>query len=653
MLFDRKKPRKTPEVLEYPTSHAKSLSGAFVCADVETWYDTKSVPKLSVARGGMSYSKYAQETSIHCAGLASIDDEQGHVCAFPTWIKGSPFPVKTDNILIGMNTLFDATVFAARGVMFEGHIDVQMVARAVIPGLRSYSLDSLIHELRLGAGKFDGGKALLALDGIKKPSLDQLQALAKYAADDAVKCCQIFQMLRPYVPTSMLLAIDWSIKCYLNPQIALNATVLRDGVDAEEARIADVLRKAGISDRSSLMSNPQFADLLRAAGAQPPTKISKTTGKQTYAFAKTDKDFTDLLDHEGPQVRALVAARLGTKSTIEKSRLTRLLEHAGENDGYEGQLRVPLRAFGAHTGRYSGVGANENINVQNIPSASVALDAMEAPRGHMLINVDAAQIEARIAVTLAGEVGLIQAFANGDDVYAKVASDIYGRKITKESDPEARQQGKVSVLMLNYRSGAGVYQNTTRLMSKGKIILSDAEAKQGVQAYRNTYPRFNILWNTLDASLATMASGGTPLGLSTAKFLTWKPWGVRMPNGFWLQYPELRRSQLVEDRNGIVFNGPNGVPKHIHGGSLLENLCQGLAAVIVEQARLRVAEELGLEAAMMVHDSLVYVVPESVAQETLGAVKILLGAQVPWWPELPLAASGGLGKTYKQAKQDQ
>jgi hypothetical protein len=560
------------------------------------------------------------------------------------------FPFARDNILIGMNTLFDATVFLGQGIEFEGYLDVQMLARAVIPGLRSYSLDSLIQELRLGDGKYDQGKALLALDGVEHPSPTQMEALAKYASDDAAKCCQIFQMLRPYATTPMLLAIDWSIKCYLYPQILLDPDVLDKGIEAEEQRIADVLRSANITDRSTLMSNPQFADLLRAAGAHPPTKTSKTTGKETYAFAKTDKEFTDMTDHEDPRVRALVAARLGTKSTIEKSRLIRLREHALENGD---QLRVPLRAFGAHTGRYSGVGANENINVQNLPSASVALDAMVAPRGFVLVNVDAAQIEARIAVTLAGEVGLIKAFADGDDVYAKVASDIYGRKITKESDPEARQQGKVSVLMLNYRSGAGVYQNTTRLMSKGKIVLTEAEARIGVQAYRNTYPRFNVLWGTLDASLATMASGGTPLGLSAAKFLTWKSWGVRMPNGFWLQYPELRRSADAADRNGIVFNGPNGVPKHIHGGSLLENLCQALAAVIVEQARISVAENLGLEAAMMVHDSLVFSVPESEAQDTLDAIKSIMGAHVSWWPELPLAASGGIGKTYKQAKQDQ
>jgi hypothetical protein len=81
----------------------------------------------------------------------------------------------------------------------------------------------------------------------------------------------------------------------------------------------------------------------------PPRKISPTTGKETYAFAKTDEDFVALQEHEDPAVQALVAARLGNKSTIEETRTQRFIDI-----GTRGPLPIPLRYYAAHTGRWGG-----------------------------------------------------------------------------------------------------------------------------------------------------------------------------------------------------------------------------------------------------------------------------------------------------------
>ena len=60
----------------------------------------------------------------------------------------------------------------------------------------------------------------------------------------------------------------------------------------------------------------KFAELLKGFGVKPPMKISPTTEKETFAFAKNDEEFKLLLEHEDDRVQALVAARLGTKSTL-------------------------------------------------------------------------------------------------------------------------------------------------------------------------------------------------------------------------------------------------------------------------------------------------------------------------------------------------
>ena len=108
--------------------------------------------------------------------------------------------------------------------------------------------------------------------------------------------------------------------------------------------------------KEDLMSNPKFAELLKSLGVEPPMKESPATGKQTFAFAKSDEAFKALAEHEDPQVQALVAARLGTKSTLEETRTQRFIDIAKR-----GTLPVPVRYYAAHTGRWGG---DDKINLQ-------------------------------------------------------------------------------------------------------------------------------------------------------------------------------------------------------------------------------------------------------------------------------------------------
>ena len=95
--------------------------------------------------------------------------------------------------------------------------------------------------------------------------------------------------------------------------------VLNLDTDVLTGHLEDVLAtKAALMDKvthekTKITSNPQFAELLRGYGIEPPMKISLTTGKETYAFAKTDEGLKLLQEHDNPSVQALVAARLGVR----------------------------------------------------------------------------------------------------------------------------------------------------------------------------------------------------------------------------------------------------------------------------------------------------------------------------------------------------
>lgn len=116
---------------------------------------------------------------------------------------------------------------------------------------------------------------------------------------------------------------------FIEPKLELDLELLEahliDVRDRKERLLLNL--EAGVG-KEDLMSNDKFAGLLRGLGVEPPHKISPATGKETYAFAKTDEGFKALQEHDMYEVQALVAARLGNKSTLEETRTQRFIDIA-------------------------------------------------------------------------------------------------------------------------------------------------------------------------------------------------------------------------------------------------------------------------------------------------------------------------------------
>lgn len=193
-----------------------------------------------------------------------------------------------------------------------------------------------------------------------------------------------------------LQVINLTIKMFSEPVLDLDYSLLEQHLGEVRER-KDALIMACHADREVLQSNQKFAEVLMSMGVEPPMKISPATGKETYAFAKSDPEFKALLDYPDEQVQALVAARLGTKSTLEETRTERFMEIADR-----GLLPVPLKYYAAHTGRWGGT---DKLNLQNLPSrgSNTLKNAILPPPGHVMINCDSSQIEARVLAWLAGQ----------------------------------------------------------------------------------------------------------------------------------------------------------------------------------------------------------------------------------------------------------
>ena len=253
---------------------------------------------------------------------------------------------------------------------------------------------------------------------------------------------------------------------YVEPSIYLDTELLTKIVSDERRAKKDTLERLEVTS-TQLASNQQFAKLLEEEGVTDiPTKISKTTGKSTFAFAKADAGFQELLKSDNKRIVDLTKGRIQIKSPHTETRAIRLLTLANNHNGL---LPIALNYYGAHTGRFSGT---EKINIQNFQRGSELRRSLLAPPNHVLVTCDSAQIEARVLAWLAGETSLLNQFRRKEDVYKNFASKIYKKEPLNITSTE-RFVAKTCILGLGYGMGPKRFQETLSQGTAGpKIEMS-------------------------------------------------------------------------------------------------------------------------------------------------------------------------------------
>lgn len=330
---------------------------------------------------------------------------------------------------------FDGAILAWHyGIRPKLWLDTVSMARPKYMLTCGVSLDALTQRLNLG----QKGTAVLNALGKRKADFtrQELEDYGAYCKQDVNLTYKLFNHLAADTEKRELAVIDQTIRMFTEPSFVLDKDILREHLTDVQTKKANLLAQID-ADKDALMSNDKFAEVLRGLGVEPPTKVSPKTGKVGYAFAKTDPGMKELQESDDPMVQAVVAARLGVKSTLEETRTQNFLAIAER-----GPLPIMLKYWGAHTGRFSG---DDGMNLQNLPRGGRLRDALLASPSHVVIVSDSAQIEARIVAWLAGQDDLVEAFFNGRDVYAEFASEVYGRLITKETNPLERFIGKTCI----------------------------------------------------------------------------------------------------------------------------------------------------------------------------------------------------------------
>ena len=388
--------------------------------------------------------------------------------------------------------------------------------------------------------------------------------------------------------------------------------------------------------RKLLLSNDKFAASLQSLGVDPPRKISPTTGKEAWAFAKTDEAFKALEEHPNEDVQALVAARLGNKTTLEETRTERFIDMSTR-----GAFPIPLRYYGAHSGRWSG---EQSVNMQNLPSrganAGKIKKAIKAPPGHVVIDCDSAQIEARVLAWLAGQDDLVQAFRDKQDVYKLMAHKIYNVPVD-QIDKTQRQVGKTVVLGAGY--GVGHVKLQGFLKTQAGVEVSLEEAKRIIDTYRIASYKIAELWKRSGEGLRALLYG-TEMQIDALGLVRAVPGkGLSLPNGLFIQYPGLRASRNDEGKAELVYTS-KGLPVRIYGGKCVENYTQAIARCIVAEQMLRISKRY--KPVLTVHDAVAVVAPEREAKEAQAFVEECMSWNPKWATGLPLACESGVGVSY-------
>lgn len=602
-----------------------------ITLDFETYYDRD----FSLSK--MTTEEYIRDPRFEVIGVGVKVNNEG-----TEWASGTHAEIKgylqtfnwSDSMVLAHNTMFDGAILSW---LFDVHprvyTDTLCIARALHGVDVSGSLKALSERYKIGA------KGTEVLNALGKRRVDfteqELSQYGDYCINDVELTYKLFNIfLRKGFPKQELQLIDCTLRMFVEPVLDLDIGLLEQHLEDTKEQKDQLLESAGVS-KEDLMSNPKFAAVLEGLNVEPPMKVSATTGKETYAFAKSDEEFKALADHEDARVQAVVAARLGNKSTLEETRTQRFIDI-----GKRGTLPVPVRYYAAHTGRWGG---DDKINMQNLPSrgpnGKKLKKSILAPEGFTLIDADSAQIEARVLAWLAEQDDLTAAFDAGEDVYVKMASRIYGcdeADVTKDQ----RFVGKTTILGAGYGMGAVKFQ--AQLKNFGFEVDLD-EARRIINIYRESNWKINHLWRNCQNMIRYMVNGDSvQVGKAGVLETLGSERAVKLPSGLLLRYNNLSAEQT---ENGVEYSYETRRGwTRIYGGKATENLCQAIARCIIGEQMLQINKRYRV--VLTVHDSIVACVRDEEVDQAQAYIEDCM-RQVPVWAAgLPIDCESGTGKSY-------
>ena len=390
-------------------------------------------------------------------------------------------------------------------------------------------------------------------------------------------------------------------------------------------------------------------------------------GLEIDSLAKKDVE-SALKNAEGDIKEVLELRQELSKSSVRKYDAMKNVK------GKDNRARGLIQFYGANrTGRYSGrLIQVQNLRRNNLKDLDLArnlvknrdYETMEilyespsdvlsqlirtafiAKEGTRFIISDFSAIEARVLAWLAGEQWVLDAFENGEDIYCRTASRMFGIPVEKHGvNGHLRQKGKIATLACGYQGALGAL----KAMGGIEMGLSEDELQSIVDSWREANHNIVSLWWDIDSVVKRVVKTRSKeeyknLVISYEKGILF----IELPSKRRLAYPKAKIGMNRFGGESVVYEGVvvgNKWDKiKSYGGKFVENIVQAIARDILAEAMMRL-EKKGFNIVMHIHDEVVIESDSSSIEE----VNQIMSAVPEWAPGLILDADGFESEFYKK-----
>ena len=337
-----------------------------------------------------------------------------------------PILETSKNKIIGQNIKFDRNVLAKYGIRISSiKNDTMMMSYVLDASATRHNLDALSsYYLNYKTSTFED----VAGKGVKQVTFDQvpINEATHYAAEVADITLRLYEELNPKLETEdSLKKLNEEIEIPLIEVLSemeqngaiLNSKILKSQSKDLENRIKKLEKKAYdiAGEEFNLGSTKQLREIFFEKLNY--RVIKKTPGGQPSTDEKVLAELAE--EYELPKV-------LLEHRTLSKLKSTYTDKLPGQISASTGKVHTSFHQAVTTTGRLS----SSDPNLQNIPIRTEdgrrIRQAFEPSKGHRFISADYSQIELRIMAHVSKDIGLLQAFQEGEDVHSKTASEVFG-----------------------------------------------------------------------------------------------------------------------------------------------------------------------------------------------------------------------------------
>ncbi|MBI2717878.1 MAG: DNA polymerase I [Rhizobiales bacterium] len=484
---------------------------------------------------------------------------------------------------IGQNLKYDIEVFVRHGIDVAPIDDTMLISYVLESGDVGHGMDEL-SERHLGHKPIafkevaGSGKSAITFDRVA------IDRATRYAAEDADVTLRLWLLLKPQLLAKHKLTVYETLE---RPLVSVLARMERRGIlvdpqvlkklsnefSAAAAAIeTNVYELAG--ERFNIASPKQLGDILYG-------RMGLAGGRKTATGAwSTDSDALEDLAAQGVEL----ARRVLDWRQLAKLRSTYTDALPGYINPDTGRVHTSYAMAATSTGRL----ASTDPNLQNIPvrteEGRKIRQAFIAPPGSKLISADYSQIELRVLAHVADIAQLRQAFADGLDIHAMTASEMFGVPV-KGMDAAVRRRAKA----INF----GIIYGISAFGLANQLSISRDEAGDYIRTY---FKRFPGIRDYMEATRKLARDQGY----------------VETIFGRRCHFPRI--------------NSPNPSERAFLERAAINAPIQGAAADVIRRAMVRMEDALaaaGLGAKMLlqVHDELIFESADAEVEKTMTVVK--------------------------------